>query len=217
MTRPVVTKPGSCANSLNARRGRLSRRQCLAVIGACTIAPVTLAHTPFQQWVVYRKKHLLIGSSKDDINAGSYAHAKYLVSLLAQSLPAAKSRPTRAPSVIRLASLLTTEQLHVVLLRPDTARQLREGSPPFTDYGPFDLRLIMRSGEYLLVAHPQFPDHHAWLLANAVSTAEAGADKSLRTDDSVPLHRGAKAFFDGEPVPAAPIRDDHPETPHGHD
>ena len=54
------------------------------------------AHTPFQQWVVYRRKHLIIGTSKAD--AGSYDLGKKLVAQLEVQLPESKARTARAPN-----------------------------------------------------------------------------------------------------------------------
>jgi len=65
-----------------------------------------LAHTPYKQWVVYRRKHLLIGCHRQD--PGTYVLAQRLVKVLQTRLPDARARIARAPTAGRLASLLGT-------------------------------------------------------------------------------------------------------------
>ena len=45
---------------------RSTRRQVLRLGGALAAAVLLSGHTPYGQWVVYRKKHLLIGCHKAD-------------------------------------------------------------------------------------------------------------------------------------------------------
>lgn len=170
----------------------MRRRSVLWVLLA---APASRAHTPFQQWVVYRRKHLLIGTNKAD--AGSYELGKQLVVQLAEKLPESKPRTARAPNAERLASLLTTEQLLVVLLRPEDALNLRLGKPPFAAFGPFDVRLLADMGAYYLVSSPVLPDHHAWLICKALAPVAARA----KTSASIPYHAGAERFLSGGAMP----------------
>jgi hypothetical protein len=112
----------------------LSRRSLLVGAACLVAARAGRAHTPYRQWEVYRRKHLLVGTCRADPE--SYPLGKRLVSILVSGLPESKARVTRAPDQKRLASLLTTEQLELVLFTVDEAVALEDGKAPFTEYGP---------------------------------------------------------------------------------
>jgi hypothetical protein len=59
---------------------RWRRRDVLRLGAVLVVGGVTSAHTPYRQWQVYRRRHLLIGTSKTD--ARSYALGKQIVSVL---------------------------------------------------------------------------------------------------------------------------------------
>jgi hypothetical protein len=127
----------------------LSRRALLVGAACLVAARAGRAHTPYRQWEVYRRKHLLVGTCRADPE--SYPLGKRLVSMLVSGLPESKARVTRAPDQKRLASLLTTEQLELVLFTVDEAVALEGGKAPFTDYGPYPLRLVFEVEGYALV------------------------------------------------------------------
>jgi hypothetical protein len=54
------------------------------------------AHTPYGQWQVYRRKHLMIGTSKAD--PPSYPLGRRIVEILVDYLPESSARVTRGPS-----------------------------------------------------------------------------------------------------------------------
>ena len=91
-----------------------------------TLAVATLAaasgHTPYRQWSVYRQKHLLIGCCRAD--PPTYPLAKRVAGVLAEWLPESRSRVSRAPDQERLASLITTGQLEVMLFSRGDATAL---------------------------------------------------------------------------------------------
>ncbi|MEO9574649.1 MAG: hypothetical protein ABJ263_03860 [Tateyamaria sp.] len=148
----------------------------------------------FNQWVVYRQKHLLIGCHRKDML--TYELALQLSETLAHLLPEASSRPARAPHPQRLASLLGTRQLELAVLDKGTASDIKTASDPFSPYGMVPLQQLAVMGEHMLVAHRDFTPHHAWLLANALD--QSGVD--LTSPDGVgsfDLHRGVTAYIDG--------------------
>jgi hypothetical protein len=172
------------------------------------------AHTPYQQWVVYRRKHLLVGTCRAD--PAGYELGKRLVAMLERELPEAKARVTRAPDQERLASLLTTGQISTILLRPGEAQALRAGEAPFAQYGPFALVALAAVEDYCLVSADDFPAHHAWLLARALfSTHSDRATRALLDDGRLPLHSSALAFLAGAPIPDPPAAAAE-EHDHGH-
>ncbi|MFQ5898542.1 MAG: hypothetical protein ACE5JN_09870 [Candidatus Methylomirabilia bacterium] len=164
-------------------------------------------HTPYRQWVVYRKRHLLILTSRTD--GPSYPLGKRVAEILATHLPASKARVSRAPYTERIASLISTKQMDVALLSRDDAAALLEGRPPFADYGPVPLRVIIGLGNYLLVCRDDFPAPHAYLVARTLSAHRAEVPVPVfpdppgakEPDATVPTHPGALAYFEGRPLP----------------
>jgi len=177
------------------------------------------AHTPYRQWQVYRQKHLLIGTSKAD--APTYPLGQKIARVLAANLPESRARVTRGPDPGRLASLLTTKQLDVVLLSGDDVEALRDGAPPFEAFGPTELRTLFRFGDYWLVTRADFPAHHAWQVAKTLSE-RAGAIDGAQPPGSgvgpVPPHPGVRAYAAGAPMPEAiaPAGDELPDHEHDH-
>jgi TRAP-type uncharacterized transport system substrate-binding protein len=181
----------------------MQRRGFLHVILASTALTFGTGHTPYRQWVVYRKRHLLIVTSRTD--ALSYPLGKRLAEILSTHLPASQARVTRAPHTERLASLISSKQLDVALLTRHDAIALLDGQPPFVDYGPVPLRTIVGMGDYLLVCRDDFPVRHAYLVAQTLSLHGAELpvlqDTAPGTEPAVPLHPGALAYFQGRPLP----------------
>lgn len=160
-------------------------------------AGLARAHTPFGQWVVYRKKHLLIGAHRADPE--TYALAKRLAKALGQHLPKARSRVARAPTAQRLASLIGTDQMDVAVLGWTDAIAMRDGTGRFAPYGRIDLVLLTELQDHVLVAHARFPERHAWLVAAALH--ESGLDPGPGNGTGLDLHPGSRAFVNGDPEP----------------
>lgn len=193
------------------------RRRLLRAGAALAAWAVAGGHTPYRQWAVYRRKHLLIGTCRAD--APTYPLGKRIVAALESRLPEARARVTRARDQLRLASLITTGQLEVVLFAAEDAAGLRDGAPPFAAFGPTPLAALFRYGPRWLLCRPDFPDRHGWLVARALSESAAGfADAGPADDSVVPVHSGARAFAAGAPEPPAPPPDPEaaPEPDHSH-
>ena len=186
--------------------GRAGRRALLAaaLAGVVSLVPgrVLLAHTPYRQWKVYRQRHLMIGASREDTE--SYPKAKEIQAFLETYLPEASARVARARTVRRLADLLATDQIPIVLLSTEDALALERGGPPFR--GPVEVRTLWRFGEHVMVVRPTFPPAHAWMLARAF--AEHGAalagSSPAPAPAAIPLHEGVRIARDGGPMPAPP-------------
>jgi hypothetical protein len=177
----------------------LIRRRLLQGLGAAA-ATLLCGHTPYGQWTVYRKKHLLIGCHRQDPR--TYELAKQVVAVLAEHLPSAKARPARAPTLGRLASLLGTDQLHVSVLGWADAERMAAGTAEFRPYGEIPLQLIAPVGEHALIAHSSLPKRHVWLVAAALSESAFVKDASIGANP-LPWHVGAEALRKGEPEPSA--------------
>ncbi|MEM6550227.1 MAG: hypothetical protein AAF713_21160 [Pseudomonadota bacterium] len=168
------------------------------LLGALAAWPAW-AHTPYGQWTVYRKKHLLIGCHREAPDG--YAAAKAVVADLAEHLPEARARVARAPHAGRLARLFATDQLDVAVLSPASARAMRDGQGAFVPYGPVSLAaLTVVAAGWICAAHARLPARHAWLIAEAL--AESSIAQPGRAEQPLEWHPGAEAFLSGDPVPA---------------
>jgi len=183
---------------LHQPRANLKRRLILQCALALPLAvPVASAHTPYGQWAVYRRKHLLIGCHKTDPE--TYAWAGKLVDVLQAHLPAASSRVARAPSVQRLASLLGTEQLDVAILSDRKAQDMARGVEEFVAYGEIALATLALLPQHALVCRSQIPARHAWLISAALQDNDPALD--LDREPPLPWHQGAALYRSGAPVP----------------
>jgi hypothetical protein len=160
---------------------------------------VLCGHTPYGQWVVYRKKHLLIGCHKAD--PPTYDLALATVAILQEHLPEASARVARAPDARRLASLLSTDQLETGILSGTDASSMAAGTDGFEPYGPVPLRLIAPLEHRLLVAHQGFPDRHAWLVSAALFGTVVAGEPDLAQTHPIQWHPGSLAFATGKPEP----------------
>lgn len=174
-------------------------------------------HTPYGHWEVYRRKHLLIGACRAD--PATFPLAQRIVEVLARQLPESSPRASRAPDQQRLASLLASDQMQVIILRAGEAAALADGRDPFVTIGAVSLNRLFTMGEHLLLCRPGFPDRHAWLLAEALSRHGGAIPGGARADPSagpVPVHAGALAHSRGAPLPGAAEPSDAPAADHGH-
>ena len=200
-----------CSTSIATERtiipqGRAGRRALLAaaLAGAAVLVSgrAVLAHTPYRQWKIYRQRHLMIGASRED--AATYPKAKEIQAFLETHLPEASARVARARTRRRLADLLETDQIRIVLLSVDDTIALGRGGPPFRS--PLPVHTLWRFGDHVLVVHPSFPLAHAWILARTFEehgVALAGSSPTPAHAE-IPLHDGVRIALDGGPMPPPP-------------
>jgi hypothetical protein len=190
------------------RRGAYSRRAVLGgALGAGLLAASALAaraHTPYRQWQVYRKRHLLIVASKMDPEA--YETGQLFAEALAFYLPKSMARPSRAPSLERVASLIATKQMDVAVLTRVQAAAFSEGRDAFRNAGPVALRALFERDRYMLVCRTDFPAAHAFRLVEALDSYRKelvipGVGPPDRNAMPVPPHDGVLAYLDGRPLP----------------
>ena len=149
----------------------------------------------------------MIGASRED--AESYPKAKEIQAFLEKHLPEASARVARARTRRRLADLLATDQIPIVLLSTEDALALERGGPPFR--GPVEVRTLWSFGEHAMVVRPSFPPAHAWMLARTFQEhgAALAGSSPAPAHAEVPLHEGARIARDGGAMPAPPV--DTPE------
>jgi hypothetical protein len=194
---------------------RRGRREILRKVVAGAAAILFCGHAPYGQWGVYRRRYLLILTSRAD--PPSFELGRRIAEVLADRLPSSKAQVSRAPNTERIASLISSHQMDVALMRRDDAAALRLGRPPFAGYGPVKLFTIVGFGEFLLACRDDFAARHAWLIAETFDKSRdalpelllPGAATAESPDSRIPLHPGALSYFTGAPMPAL--------EPHAHD
>ncbi len=186
---------------------RVGRRALFRSALALTAVIAAMGHSPYRQWKIYRKRNLLILTSRSD--APTFPLGERVAQVLATHLPASHAQVSRAPNTERIASLISTRQMDVAVLSLNDAAALFAGRAPFAEYGPVPLRTIVVLGDYLLVCREDFPALHAYLLAETLMQNRDELDVTVSSPDTgnisaegvVPAHRGARAYFDGRPPP----------------
>jgi hypothetical protein len=162
--------------------------------------PSALAHTPYGQWQVYRRKHLLVGCHKD--SERTYSLAKQIVNELETYLPEASARVARAPTAQRIASLMATDQMEVAVLSLQNALDMMTGEGKFKPFGQIPLRVLMTIDDWMLVCSADMPDRHAWLVSDALLHSFAVSDNARDTGfNDLEWHAGAFVRFSGLPMP----------------
>ncbi|MBI1395172.1 MAG: hypothetical protein GC151_04260 [Betaproteobacteria bacterium] len=180
-----------------------SRRRLLSLAGAVGACALLAAHTPYRQWVIMRRRFLLVLTSRED--PGSDALGERIAAVLLSRLPSSRAEVVRGPTDARVASLLSTGQMDVAVVSHSHALALSRGAPPFADFPATPLRVIVENGDYAFVCRDDFPVHHGYLVAQAlmadreqlgvtVPDREAGSSAAL---GHVPTHAGALAFLRG--------------------
>ena len=194
----------------------MQRRALLAGLLGGSAWLLASGHTPYEQWVVYRKRTLLIGSVRSD--PPTYELAERIAEHLAEQLPKSRARLSRAANYQRLASLLGTAQLEVAVLSRDQAIAMAKAEPPFTAFEPLALRQLYDMGDYILTSHADFPARHAYLVSRTLAeepTPVTGQIADGAAPDGIPPHPGSIAYARGAPLPAPPA--EAQPAKHSHD
>jgi len=175
----------------------ISRRHFLTLLGSVAGSFLLTAHSPYLQWVTYRKAHLLLFTTRDD--PGSDELGELLAARLREALPASKARVARAPDGDRIASLLSSAQADTAVLSHDRAQALLRGEAPYAGYGAIALRALAKSEQYVLVCREDFKPRHAFLVADALCQGNAPLLSLPDANDALPAHSGALAVAAGTP------------------
>lgn len=182
----------------------MNRRQLLAALAGLAAMPAW-AHTPYRQWAVFRQRFLLITTTRDD--RGSDDLGEEIARILLEQLPASHAQVSRARDWKTLASLLVTQQTELAVMAHARAAALFAGAPPYQDFGAAPLRTIVRTDHYAMVCRTDFPNHHAFLLAEALMRDAGVTGFQVPVADSglaIPAHPGALLFAQGGALPVAP-------------
>jgi hypothetical protein len=169
--------------------------------------PVTqvLAHTPYAQWDLFRKRNLQILTSHSDL-PGDTIGDKW-VDFLRKKLPLSRAMVSRARDVVRVASLLKTDQSKLAVLSYQHAEAMMTSAAPFEDYKEMPLQIMFDNGTHVLVARQDLPLHHGFLIA--VTLLEQAGPMHLKVPlkgkFGMQVHPGARAAALGEKVEMPPV------------
>lgn len=185
------------------RRQFLTRAAGLGVAAAFPMVPA-LAHTPYAQWDVFRKRNLQVLTSHADLQGDEVGDE--WVAILRDKLPLSRAMVSRAHDMPRVAALLKTNQSKLAVLSYMHARLMFTGSAPFEEYAPMPLEILVDDGKFLLVTWPDLPLHHGFLIT-ATLMSEASKlhlQNSGKGKFGMQLHAGARAFLNGEKLDMPP-------------
>jgi len=168
----------------------------LSLVPGCLLL---LGHAPWGQWQVYRQRHLLFLSTRED--KPSYPFSKTLVSIIELYLPEASPKPARAKDYRTVHGLLSTDQMPVAVLSKNVARSLILGEKEFENYAPVEMKLLYDFGDIVLITRPQMPENHAWRIVDAILRSKKFKPFDYEKDLSIYLHLGALKALRGAPIP----------------
>ena len=173
---------------------------------AAALWPVTqaFAHTPYAQWDLFRKRNLQILTSHSDLPGDTIGDE--WVDFLRKKLPLSRAMVSRARDVVRVASLLKTDQSKLAVLSYQHAEAMMTSAAPFEDYKEMPLQIMFDNGTHVLVARQDLPLHHGFLIAVTL-LEQAGPmhlTVPLKGKFSMQVHPGARAAALGEKVEMPP-------------
>ena len=177
-----------------------------------------MGHSPYRQWVVYRRKRLFILTNAAD--EASFPFGQTIAQVLATYLPESQAMAARARDSLEIVKLIGSQQLDVALLQADEAQDAFQGKGKFQEEGPLPtLRTLFVFGSYLLVCREDFPKQKAYQIVKTLTKHEEkwkspGFDpvesanffiknnSSPQTPHSIPpFHPGTLDFYGGRPFP----------------
>jgi hypothetical protein len=169
------------------------RRTFLIALPAFLAPGIALAHSPWGQYVVYRQKHLLVLSTRDD--AASYPYSKRLVEVINKGAPEASARPARAINLDRAYNLLRSDQFQFALLSAANVEAMRTAAGQFSGKPSVDLRTVYKFDDLEFVVRADFPDNLVSIVTDAVLSNIGALPGALPPEDVLQLpnlHVGAR-------------------------
>lgn len=175
-----------------------------------------MGHSPYRQWVVYRRKRLFILTNAAD--EASFPFGQIIAQVLAIYLPESQAMAARARDSVEIIKLIGSQQLDVALLQAAEAQDAFQGKGKFQEEGPLPtLRTLFVFGSYLLVGRDDFPKQKAyqivktltehgekWKLSgfNPVESTDfftKNSPDTRFTNFIPPFHPGTLDFYEGRP------------------
>ena len=169
------------------------RRTFLCMLPTLLVPPMAKAHSPWGQYAVYRQKHLLVLSTRDD--ADSYGYSKLLVDAINKSAPEASARPARAINLERAYNLLRTDQFQFALLSTTNIESMRLATGAFSGRPSVDLKTIYKFDHLEFAVVADFPEELVAIVTDAVLSQIATLPGALPPAEVLKfetLHNGAR-------------------------
>ena len=155
---------------------------------------------PDRMWPVYRRYHLIIVGERGDERG--LALTKASTDTLAQFLPESRALLVRAADTRRIGVLIATDQQDLAVISTEGAKALFLGETPFEDITGGPIRVIVSFGTHQMVCRPDLRARHAYVIAKTLSEHQDRLAATVAaSQDVVPMHPGARAFFAGEDIP----------------
>jgi hypothetical protein len=165
---------------------RLRGLPARALLGG--VALLSMGHSPYRQWAVYRETHLVVVA--DDAAPGAFAMAQEVAGCLAAHVPGSRAAAARARTAIEVMKLLRSRQLPVGLVPGTDAADALLARGSFAGEAPLPLRALAVLGPYLLVALEDFPAGKAREIARALAEHPPPSAPPPAAGPLVPLHPG---------------------------
>ena len=137
------------------------------------------------------------------VDLPTYEYSLLLIDAINEIIPEASARPARAKTWERVHSLFKTKQVQLVLLSLENAEALVTGSGPISGTSAVEARSLYRFGNLVLLAQPDFPFEHAWLLTDAIMQKRVtlpGAEDISLSLGLQNLHEGSRSALQGRPI-----------------
>jgi hypothetical protein len=178
----------------------------LSISFATAMLPMihAIAHTPYRFWDVFRKRNMQIMTSHADYTGDDIGDA--WVAVLRENLPLSRAMVSRTHDMPRIASLLKTDQVKNAVLSYQHARLMFTGEPPFEEFAPLQMEILVDNGKYLLVTRPDLPLYHGYLVTTALMEA-ANKLQLINPGNGrfgMAVHAGAQAYYRGEKLEPPP-------------
>jgi len=185
------------------RRSFISRLTLSTALALFPLAKA-MAHTPYRFWDVFRKRNMQILTSHADYT-GDYTGDAW-VAVLRENLPLSRAMVSRAHDMPRIASLLKTDQVKIAVLSYMHARLMFTGEPPFEEFAPLALEILVDNGKYLLVTRPDLPLYHSYLVTAALmeDAQKLQLVNPGKGQFGMAVHAGAQAYYRGEKLEPPP-------------
>lgn len=171
----------------------MHRRLFLAAIPSFLFTAMAGAHSPWGQYVVYRQKHLLVLSTRDD--ADTYPYSKHLVEVINKSAPEANARRARAIDLNRAYNLLRTDQFQFALLSTSNVEAMRSATGPFGGKAPVDLKTVYKFEDLEFVVRADFAKNLVAIVTDAILSNHGSLPGALPPEELLKyatLHAGAR-------------------------
>jgi len=159
------------------------------------------AHTPYGQWDAFRLRHLQVLTSHADL-AGD-AIADVWVAELTEHLPKSRAVVSRARNLVRVASLLKTDQAKLAVLSHAHAKAMLTGASPFDEIGAIPIQVLLDNGTHVLISRDDLPLEHGYLITATLFEQASRLNLSIPAEDQfdIAVHPGAVAVSRGESLP----------------